>query len=429
MMRVLQILACALVLATGTSQASEQSDAIVAHLYAGTAAEGLAEAQDACDILRQDACFGLGVLKLVTAYEGLAQELYRYGAVMPNDGPASFLFGGDTSGPTAPANPSPEQLTYAALREVFDAFVLGLDDAKASFENAGAAGDYVVSIDPLKVRVDLDGDGKATKGETLGAILASVGEFADVPAPDGPPPNSKTKSKTQAATPDSTIGFDRADAIWFAGYTQVVAAPFDLLLAHDFSPFFAAYLHRVFPRAGLPMQEFSSGGTLFMDPRSDSWIADIVAGIHTLDFPVTDQPRLAGVLDRLKSITAYSRQNWELILAETDDNRELVPSPRQTSLVETMPVTQEIVDAWLATLDLVDQVLAGDLLVPHWRFKQGFDLKLYFETAERTDLVLLLTGSAAVPYLRDGPLADANRFSQANAALGYDWLNYAFWFN
>src|SRR5690606_22384511 len=118
-------------------------------------------------------------------------------------------------------------------------------------------------------------------------------------------------------------------------------------------------------------------------------IADIVAAIHTLDFPVTDAERLAGVLARLQKITALSRRNWELILAETDDSRELVPSPSQTSLVPDRPVTQETVDAWLATLDSIDRILTGELLLPHWRFKQGFDLKAYFETATETDLVML----------------------------------------
>ena len=38
--------------------------------------------------------------------------------------------------------------------------------------------------------------------------------------------------------------------------------------------------------------------------------------------------------------------------------------------------------------------LDGELLLPHWRFDQGFDLKLYFETATETDLVMLFAGFA-----------------------------------
>jgi len=260
-------------------------------------------------------------------------------------------------------------------------------------------------------------------------LLGDFGEFADIPAPDGPP-GGKSKSKgDEPAVPDTSIGFDSADSIWFAGYTQVIAAPVDLLLAHDFSEFFNAYMHRVFPEAGLPMQDYSIGSTLFMDPDSDAFIADIIAAIHTADFPVTDSERLAGVLARLQSITTLSRRNWDLILAETDDNRELVPSPSQTSLVPDTPVTGETVAAWMATLDTVDQILAGELLLPHWRFQQGFDLRAYFETATETDIVMLLAGQGALPFLKAGPIADMDSFAEANRVFGENWPGFALWFN
>jgi hypothetical protein len=426
-MKFLPILA-ALAMFSGTAQSSEYIDAITAHLYSGTAEAGLREAHKGCAESNTEACFGAGLLMLVTAYEGLARDFYRHGAVMPGETPASILLGIGSTGPGTPSNPHPEQLTYPQFRDMLDRFVRKLDEAKVDFPFAGKSGDYVVPIDPRLVIIDFNGDGKASEGENLGALLDENADWAMVPSPEASATGS-TKDKGTGLAPDWRVGFDRADAFWFAGYTQVVAAPFDLLLAHDFSEFFGAYMHRVFPRAGLPMQNHTTGGIMFVDPMGDSGIADMIASVHTLNFPVIDKQRLATVLSRLKTITALSRQNWEVILAETDDYRELVPSPRQTAIPSVLPVTQEVVDAWLATLDTVDQVLAGELLVPHWRFKQGFDLKLYFETAERTDLVMLFTGSGALPYLRDGPIADEQSFAEANQTLGYDWLTYAFWFN
>ncbi len=166
-----------------------------------------------------------------------------------------------------------------------------------------------------------------------------------------------------------------------------------------------------------------------MDAESDAFIADVIAAIHTADFPVADAARLSGVRERLKAITRLSRGNWQAILAETDDNRELVPSPRQTSLMPGRSVTQEVVDAWLAALDSVDALLDGELLVPHWRFRQGFDLRAYFETATQTDIVMLLAGQGALPFLADGPIADADSFAAANAVFGDDWPIFALWFN
>ena len=428
-MRVLTAAAMAALMLPGAAMASEAGDALAQRLYDGTLAEARGQSETLCYEYNVDACFAVGMTDLIGGVEALSQALYRHGATTPGTPAAAMLLGmGMAGSTTGPANPNPEPLSYEQLRTILGDFVIALDSAKGFFTMA-VPGSYVITIDPLRVRVDLDGNGTAEAGETLGAMLGAVGEFADIPAPDGPPPGGKVKDKGTAPVVDSTIGFDSSDAIWFAGYTQVVAAPVDLLLAHDFSAFFNAYLHRVFPKAGLPMQDYSKGGTLFMDPDSDAFIADIVAAIHTLDFPVTDAPRLAGVLARLQSITALSRQNWELILAETDDNRELVPSPRQTSLVPDTPVTDDTVAAWMATLDTVDQILAGDLLVPHWRFTKGFDLHAWFTTATETDLVMLLTGSAALPYLGDGPIADAQSFAEANRVFGTDWINYAFWFN
>lgn len=422
-MRGLRAAVIAALLLPVAAQASESGDQLAQRLYDGTLGQARGTILRQCDEYHSDACFAAGLLTLVEGVETVSQAFYRHGAITPGMPAAAMLLGVGPGMASGPANPDPEPLSYEQLHAVLADFVMALDTARGYFEKAGAAGDYVLTINPLKVRIDLDGNGTAEAHETLGALLGSVGNFADIPFVDAPSGKSKTK------TADTSIGFDRADALWFAGYTQIVAAPIDLLLAHDFSGLFNAYLHRIFPKAGLPMQDFATGGSLFMDAQSDGDIADLIAAIHTLDFPVTDSARLAGVLERLKAITGFSRRNWEAILAETDDNRELVPSPRQTSIVPDMAVTQDVVDSWLATLDTLDRLFAGELLLPHWRFKQGFDLKAYFTTATETDLVLLLTGSGALPFLRDGPVADAQSFAAANRSFGADWLNYAFWFN
>ncbi|SEQ00951.1 hypothetical protein SAMN05428969_1523 [Devosia sp. YR412] len=411
----------------GIAFAGEAGDALVAHLYAGTAADGVEAASLGCAAGDTEACFAEGMLGLVLAYEGLAQDLYRHGATLPGNSAAALFFGLGMEEDPVPANPNPKPLTYEALRQVLDDFVTDADAAKAKFELAAAAGDYVISIDPLKVRIDLNGDGMAEADETLAILLDSGDDMMGMSFDELAPSTGKTKGQPQA--PDTTVGFDRADAYWLAGYLTVAATPFDLILAHDFSDFYAAYMHRIFPRSGLPMQAATPGGMLFLDAESDSGIADLIAGIHTLRFPVVDTQRLASVLIRLKAVTALSRQNWQAIMAETDDDRELLPSPSQTSIIPGMTVTQETVDAWIATLDTLDEIFEGELLVPHWRFAQGFDLKAYFETATETDLVLLISGSAALPYIKPGPIADAQSFAAANEAFGADWLNYAFWFN
>ena len=417
-MRVFAGLLLAGLMLPGTAMAGELGAQLPELLYAGEAVAQRDVFAAECDAGSAEACFGTGLIELIVAAEDLSRALYRHGATTPDMAAAAIFLGMPEGMGEGMGNPEPEPLDYEGLRAILDDFVSGLDQAQQGFVQAAEAGDYVIAIDPLRVRLDLNGDGVVAEGETLASMLADVMEL-----PEGRSKGDKTSSV------DTTIGFDRADAFWFAGYTQVVAAPVDLLLAHDFSQLFEAVGHRVFPQAGLPMQEFSRGGTLMMDPETDTFIADAIAVIHTADFPVIDATRLRGVLARMQAVTALSRQNWEAILAETDDNRELVPSPSQTSLVPDLEVTEEVVAAWMETLDRVDEILAGELLLPHWRFSQGFDLKAYFETATETDLVMLFTGQGALPFLRDGPIADAESFAAGNAVFGDNWPNFAIWFN
>lgn len=408
--------ASAAVLVATPALAGPAGDTLKSALYAGTLDDGLSKLTPLAASGDTEAAFGVGAIKLTQALEHFSRTLYLHGFDLPNAEAA-----GIRSGVTIPQNPNPQPFDYNGVREMLATFVTELDDARASFDAAAKSGDYVIELNPLLVRVDANGDGHADEGETLAGLYSlwthtPITDITGPAAPDGPPKFDY-------------VGLDRADASWFAGYTEVIAAQADFLLAHDFSSFVNATFHRFFPKAGFPMQNYGVGGTLAFGGDTDTGIADLVAAVHTISWPVTDPARLSGVRDRLKAVTAYSRQDWDAILAETDDNHELVPSPKQTSMVSDSAVTDEKVAAWRETLDEADKILDGTLLVPHWRFKQGFDLKAYFTTAKHTDLVMLLTGADAIPYLKDGPVASATDFRSVQAAFGNDWLGYAFWFN
>lgn len=406
--------ATSILLAASPAFAGPAGDTLKTSLYVGTLDDGLQKLEPMAASGDTEAAFGVGTIKLTLALQHFVQTLYRHGFDLPNGRAAGIV------GPAIPQNPSPEPLNYEGVRAMLSTFVTELDAARASFDVAGRSGDYVIPINPLLVRIDANGDGKVDAGESLAGLTAlwSHTSLDDVLA-----------NRTNNLPQSGDIGFDRADAFWFAGYTEVVAAQADFLLAHDFSSFVNATFHRFFPKAGFPMQDYAQGGRLMLDPESDAGIADLIAAIHTISWPVTDPARLSGVRDRLKAVVSYSRQDWDAILAETDDNRELLPSPKQTALVPDVAITDERVAAWRATLDEADKVLDGTLLVPHWRFKQGFDLKAYFATAKTTDFVMLLTGADAVPYLKDGPVASTEDFRAIQTAFGNDWLGYAFWFN
>lgn len=398
--------------------AAESGDIALRHLYAGTSSQGIAELDARPDA---EARFGKGLLQFTNAIENFGRELYRYGFA-PNWGWGGVNFASQLLIPV-PANPNPEPLDYEKLRTVLTLLVDEMDEAQKTLREAGVAGDYVIPLDVMKIGLDLDGDGRSAPGESIAAMLGGAMGLA----------NPRRSSPAEPAP--LVIGLDRADAIWLAGYTNIVAMQADFLLAHNFHELFDATFHRLFPGAGLPLENDIRGrrarsqGYELLDPDSEVTVADLIALIHTIDWPVVEPDRLKRVRERLLTITALSRQNWAAITAETDNDRELLPNPDQTAAVGRARVSAQQIRAWQSTLDTFDQVVKGELLIPHWRFAKGFDANAYFETATQPDLVMLLSGYDALPFLKDGPIATEASFSAFLRAFGGNWPGYAFWFN
>lgn len=393
-------------------------DALRGYLYGGGIAPGL-EAMSALGEADPEARFGVGVLTLFSGIEELAQALYRHG-FNPERGVAVGPFFG-MARPEA-AGVEPEPLTYEALRDYLEQFSAAMDAARPLLL-AASEGEFAVEIDVMQIRADINGDGTADATESVGAFLAvasRAGQRFDMGMGMVPEPELT----------EAVFAFDASDAIWLAAYSQVLAAQADFLLAHDFETFFDAALHRLFPGAGLAMETQASTGEIFMDRDSDALLADAIAMVHTIDWPVIDRDRLMAARDRALTMIELSRRNWQSILAETDDYLEFMPSPHQSPTYEGMEVTKDMVKAWHETLDASEAILKGDLLLPHWRYKGvGFDLAAWFEEAERTDAILLFTGLDALPFLKQGEVASAESFAAANAVFGRSLWIYALWFN
>jgi hypothetical protein len=134
------------------------------------------------------------------------------------------------------------------------------------------------------------------------------------------------------------------------------------------------------------------------------------------------------VRERLLNVVVLSRETWGAVLAETDDDREWLPSPRQSSRFPGLDVTDEHVRAWLALLDAGEALLEGRVLAPHWRFAKGIDVRRVFTEPRDFDLVLWMSGQAALPYLADGPVLGADDRALTSAFQGR-LLAYALWFN
>jgi hypothetical protein len=400
---------CALALGlAGPAAASPAADATAQHLYAGTLAAGEVELQGLAGASPEDAeaLAGLGAIQFTRAIERFAQAMYRHG-LQP---------GGASYGPLLrmpiPANPAPEPLTYEQLRTIFETLSSDLDLAEVTLSRVEGR-DVKLPLATGRIRIDVNGDGIASENEQL--IALAFGDSAP--------------AEFKAQNEGFVVAFDTADIYWLRGYCNLLASVGDFWLAFDFRETFDLTFHVIFPNAQLPNSATLTTGSQVAGMEADS-IADVIALIHLIDWPVADRSRLVGLATRGLAIIDLNRKTWAAARAETDDDREWLPSPKQkTGVMAGMEITDERIDAWLGALTEVEAVLNGTKLVGHWRFAKGFSLKRVLAEADHFDLVLWVTGHAALPFLEDGQIADGAAFDQAERVFSGDLLTYAFWFN
>jgi hypothetical protein len=413
------------------------------HLAAGTLTDGDAAltAILAVDATNDDARFGLGVIRFVDAVENLSQGLYRYGLAAPESMmlPIVRL--------PVPSNPDPDPITYDAFRGLLLGFVSDLGEAEATLADI-TSDEARLPLDILEIRYDVDGDGEIADDERLveaisvvmGLDLEALGSGGAREIAGDPEVGAiKGKGATPAPTPPpasdpgaspTTLGFDRADSLWLRGYSHVLMGLGEFLLAHDFQPMFDSTFHLVFPESdfafarALDHRRFDTG---FLGDAAP--IADFISFIHLFRWEPTEPERMLAVLAHLESVIALSRETWEAIGRETDDDREWLPGPGQTSPFPGLPVDAERLEAWHSVLDEADAILAGEHLIPHWRFRAGVNFRRIFEEPTTFDLVLWITGPAALPYLEEGVESSGRDWGRILDLFEGSFGSYAAWFN
>lgn len=348
-----------------------------------------------------------GMVVFVRAVERFGQGLYRHG-IRPHRSLRRLPF----LRLPVPPNPSPQKLTYEDMRAIYARFLKDLANAEAILAKV-PGGDIKLPVDIARLTLNFAGKGQPPQKVTLGQVFAQL-------TPGG--------ARRATVPAKLEIAFDRADMIWLRGYCRLLSALTEFILAYDWRETYAATAHLVFAGAPDPTGTGQTNSMLF--GQSSSSIADTIAFIHLIRWPLAEPERLNRVLEHLQAVIALSRENWKAILAEKDDDREWLPGPLQkNTAIPGMRVTQAQVDGWHKALDAFEDVLEGRLLIPHWRFQQGIDLNAVMTRPLRFDLVLWMTGQAALPYLRDGPVMSRQDWRQWQRIFGGRFLLFAAWFN
>ncbi|MFO0900486.1 MAG: hypothetical protein U0836_23900 [Pirellulales bacterium] len=398
---------------SGTALAADPL--VESYLTAGQLAQGETELTRHLEKRPDDtqARFGLGALQFLRAIEGLGQGLHRYGAMGAESRAARML---PLVRLPVPENPAPEAITYADFRAILERLVVDLQKAETTLQGVH---DPAVKL-PLHfalIRLDLNADGKAEDDETLWRIYAELNRGA------GLDPQQAGK-----AADDFVIAFDQGDVHWLRGYCHLLSALAEMMLAYDEQALFDVVAPSIFakPAGAIPAPLLPASAQQF-----EADIADAIAIIHLANFPVHDAERLRSAHRHLQAVIEQSRQSWQAIEAETDDEREWVPNERQQGVIPGIRVTRPIIDGWRQFLDEADQLLAGKKLVPHWRGVQGsgVNLRRVFLEPQRFDLVLWVHGAAAGPYLEQGETTSRETWQRLAQLFGGNFIGFAIWFN
>lgn len=381
---------------------SADRDALNAYLAEGRVQEGLEEFASPSDNAER---FSLAVLQALDGVERFSGGINNLG-LNPR-----FVMGGlpllgvvpdlrmDAAGP----------VTTGQVAELFRSFRSSLRKANATLAEIDDE-EFDVVIDLARARLDFDGDGTATTEETL------LRSFERVPNPQEP------------STPqeDLTIRFDSADAKWLQGYTHFLGGILDILTAYDWRPVWNQCAHIVFqepdPRPEIAV--WSGAADEFGD------FPDMIAAVHDMRLELIEEDAWHRAREEFRGMIACSRACWARVDEETDDDREWLPSPRQTGPRGAV-ITQEEINGWLRVLDELGAVAAGEKLLPHWRLKPGSGINIdkLVAAPPELDLVLLIQGSAFLPYLEEGPVSDAEAWDELTAPFGPGFARFAVWSN
>jgi len=381
------------------------------YLTAGKLAEGEAAIAAYLQTKPDDdkARFSLGMVQVIRGIEELTQSLYRYGA--RDSAARTFL---PILRLPVPQNPNPETLTYDAARQVLQAFLDDLNQAQTTLAEVNDPA-VKLSLRLGMIRMDINGDGKADDNELFWKAFSSM---TLIPV-------------TEKQAQSFLIGFDTGDAVWLRGYCNLLAATVETLLGYNWQELLQTTGHLAFAKVESPHPFLAQEKP---DPRNNYNpvnFTDLIAFIHLLNFEVAEPERLTRALQHLQTTLGLSRQSWQLIRAETDNDREWLPNPKQKGVIPNAVVTNEMIDSWLGFLDESEALLAGKKLAPFWRGdrRQGVNLNRVFTEPRRLDLVLWVQGSGATPYLEKGTFTDERVWGQLLQTFGGRFLPFALWFN
>lgn len=349
--------------------------------------------------------------------EKAAQAFYEYGAGQPLRGGGIFFMEGLMQ---MGLNPEPKPVSADDVRAIVGAWLADLRRADALFDAVPPAGDWTLHLDMARIPIDFNNDGRATERESPARAFAILFRGGI---------NIPQDQRT------FVLGLDATDLHWLRAYNDVLMAAAEMVLAYDNRELFDRCGHVFFTSPVTPYG-FLQQRKPFDPTGMEIDVSDLLAFVGSLDFPLAGegQERMARARQHLLQAIGHSRDMWKSAQAETDDDREWLPSPRQSPAIEGVAITQAQVALWLDLLDEAQSLLEGEKLLRFWRGDGtlAIDVRRFFEEPRNFNVLYWVQGSAAAPYLvpvGDRPVTRDNLWSDMQDTFGDDLFRSIFYIN
>ena len=164
--------------------------------------------------------------------------------------------------------------------------------------------------------------------------------------------------------------------------------------------------------------------------RDQEQFVDLFAIIYGAINRVPDATRTVAARDHLLAMVAENRKFWLAASAETDNDREWIPSAGQVSALG-FALPEDTSSVWLDVLGDAEAVLKGDLLVGHWRVEPGGGVNVakLLQDPVAVDIVTWVQGNGLLKYMESGPLVSADNLQRFERMFGGDALLFMVWLN
>ena len=397
----------------GAVQEPSANPIVEKYLISGKLDEGERVLEDKLrlDQGNDDIRFQLAILRFFQSIEHFGQTMYEYS---PNSnlgmGLIPFLRF------PVPPNDEPKAVELADIRRIFDTLISDLDRTYATL-NKIKSEDLSVPINLFLIHLDFDRDGKVSEEEDMHDVLLfyfgrrNRGRDLDL---------SSVEFK-----------FDRADAEWLKGYCCLLRAISEVFLAYDQTPIWESVGHRLFDR-GIVKHDFLREEADQSDRWSTNYIMDFIAALHNSRLKLESPARMKTAHQHLLKTIEHSRDMWRRINAETDNDGEWVPSPKQSSPFLNARITAPMNETWQEFLNESEMLLKGEKLIPFWRGnnpKRGVNLHKFFHKPGDLDVINMVQGAGAVPYLEMGECTKPETWRQFQRTFRGDFFGFAVWIN